>query len=433
MCAGQIAVAFLKAQQEAAFLALFLKHGDLLTDILKSGQDVHHLDAVALCNHISQWCGYNGFNCNRFLWHGSMCNTLFCNIVKHQHTDLISSWKHILSMMIYRNTNAVCVWVGCQNQVTVYLLAQLNTKLQGCFFFRVWVWTGWEFAIWTLLFPYNCDIFNAHLAQNTANQFISSTVKRSVYYLEAALSYRSFVDSQGEYLVQILVYQFIGYVLDHTGAQTFIQRHLLDTIKNITFCCIFQHLCSSFRIQLAAFLVVSLVTIVLRWIVAGSNHDTSTAFELTNCKRKGWSWHQFFKQICLYAICCKDTCGHPCKQITFNTAVISNRNGWVFILFVDIVSHTLSCQCDCINIHPVSSHTQNTAQTCCSKFQHTDKAFFDFLFVSLDLNHFCDQVRIFQLFFFPNFISFQIVHRNPPFLILMGVLRISLFSKTIQN
>ena len=63
-----------------------------------------------------------------------MCNTLFCNIVKHQFTPiLVSGWKHILSMMIYRNTNAVCVRVSCQNQVTVYLLAQLNTKLQGCF------------------------------------------------------------------------------------------------------------------------------------------------------------------------------------------------------------------------------------------------------------------------------------------------------------
>ena len=43
----------LKAEQEAVFLALLLQQGDLLTDVLEAGEDVDHLDAVALGDHVS--------------------------------------------------------------------------------------------------------------------------------------------------------------------------------------------------------------------------------------------------------------------------------------------------------------------------------------------------------------------------------------------
>ena len=43
----------LKAEQEAVFLALLLQQGNLLTDVLEAGEDVDHLDAVALGDHVS--------------------------------------------------------------------------------------------------------------------------------------------------------------------------------------------------------------------------------------------------------------------------------------------------------------------------------------------------------------------------------------------
>lgn len=53
MAAGHVAVTLLKAEQEAVFLALLLQQGDLLTDVLEAGEDVDHLDAVALGDDVS--------------------------------------------------------------------------------------------------------------------------------------------------------------------------------------------------------------------------------------------------------------------------------------------------------------------------------------------------------------------------------------------
>ena len=53
MAAGHVTVTLLKAEQEAVFLALLLQQGNLLADVLEAGEDVDHLDAVALGDDVS--------------------------------------------------------------------------------------------------------------------------------------------------------------------------------------------------------------------------------------------------------------------------------------------------------------------------------------------------------------------------------------------
>ena len=138
--------------------------------------------------------------------------------------------------------------------------------------------------------------------------------------------------------------------------------------------------------------------------------------DLSDCKGKGWGRHQFFEQVRFDTVCCKYSCSNAGKQVALDAAVISNRNGWVFILLFYIVCHALCCQRNCINIHAVGSDTQHAAQTSGAKLQHLDKTFFDLLVVALDLLHFRNEIQVFQLFGLPDIIAIEIVHGASSFL-----------------
>ena len=112
MTAGHIAVAFLKAQQEAVFFALLLQQGNLLADVFKTGEDVDHLDAVAFGNHICQRGGHNGFDSDWIFRHGSLCDALLCNIVEHQHADFVAGRQDVLAVVIDRDAATVRIRIG---------------------------------------------------------------------------------------------------------------------------------------------------------------------------------------------------------------------------------------------------------------------------------------------------------------------------------
>ena len=79
--AGQVAITFLEAENEAIFLSLFLQKLNLLSDPLKSGQGMAKLDAVILCHLIRKGSTYNGLYRHRSFRQGTLVLTAFRNII----------------------------------------------------------------------------------------------------------------------------------------------------------------------------------------------------------------------------------------------------------------------------------------------------------------------------------------------------------------
>ena len=78
---GQVAIAFLEAENEAIFLSLFLQKLNLLSNPLKSGQGMAKLDAIVLCHLIRKGGTYNGLYRHRSFRQGALVLTAFRNII----------------------------------------------------------------------------------------------------------------------------------------------------------------------------------------------------------------------------------------------------------------------------------------------------------------------------------------------------------------
>jgi len=209
--------------------------------------------------------------------------------------------------------------------------------------------------------------------------------------------YRCLADTQCKDAVEILVDQLVGDILNHAAAQTLLQGNLFDPIKDVGLAGKFQHLGSSLRVQLAAVVAVCLVAVVLGWVMAGGDNDAGAAMQLANGKGQGRGRHQFLEEISLDSVCSKDAGGHTGKQVALDAAVISDGNRWIFIFFVDIIRHALGSQSNGVDVHAVGAYAKDAAQTGGAEFQHFYKAFFNFIVVSFDVDHFCNQVRVLQL------------------------------------
>ena len=78
---GQVAIAFLEAENEAILLSLFLQKLNLLSNPLKSGQGMAKLDAVILCHLIRKGGTHNGLYRHRSFRKGALLLTAFRNVV----------------------------------------------------------------------------------------------------------------------------------------------------------------------------------------------------------------------------------------------------------------------------------------------------------------------------------------------------------------
>ena len=185
--ASQITIAFFKAKDIAVFFALFFQETNLFADELEARQNFNQFYTISLADCFYNVSGNDGLYCNRMLRHRALLNTLFADIFQQHCTNFITG-EQCISALSIRNgdANTVSVWVSCQQQIRLYLVAVLQTELQCFPNFRVRIRTGGKVAVWIFLFLDNGHFLNADAVQNGANRLVSSAVQRGVDNLQTA-------------------------------------------------------------------------------------------------------------------------------------------------------------------------------------------------------------------------------------------------------
>ena len=143
VCAGQVAVAFLKAEDIAVRVPLGFQLADLFTDELKAGQGAAQLHTVFFCHRRCHIGGNDGRYCHGVGGHRALRHTGAADVIQQNDAHLIAGNQAVAALAIrHGGAAAVAVRVGAQQQIGVNFVAQLQAFLHSFADFRVRVRAG---------------------------------------------------------------------------------------------------------------------------------------------------------------------------------------------------------------------------------------------------------------------------------------------------
>ena len=289
ICTDQTAIALFKAEKISS-LSTVLKSQDLLTDKLKSCQNLNEINAIAFCNGICQIAGNNCLDQSAVLRKASVyCSALSDLIVCKKTAGHISCQVMVFAVFIfYAHTQTVCIRICGKNKIRIHFFCKLQTEFKGFGCFRIRIAYCRERAVRKLLLLNNIYVFKAQLLQDPSCRNISGSVKRCINDLQV------FALCLNGILMDHLFFQ-----LFHIGIVNLLTDHF---IKACFFCLSLVHGFYSIpvgdrlylshdsgvmrRSDLSAVLPVYLVSIVFRRVMAGSDINSRNTAKVTDCKRK---------------------------------------------------------------------------------------------------------------------------------------------------
>ena len=166
VAAGQIAVAFLKAEKEPLRVSLSLQTGDLFTNVLEAGEHLAHLHAVVRRHGIRHGGGNDAAHGYRVLGHPSQLQPGAAEVIQQQYAHLIAGDEPRLAVMQDGGAYPVAVGIGGQQQIRAPLFRQLQPQLHRLQDLRVGIGAGGKVAVGLFLLRYHGDIGVAHAAQH---------------------------------------------------------------------------------------------------------------------------------------------------------------------------------------------------------------------------------------------------------------------------
>jgi hypothetical protein len=120
-----------------------------------------------------------------------------------------------------------------------------------------------------------------------------------------------------------------------------------------------------------------LKAIINWWIMAGSNHHSSSGLVIANAKRQHRGRSEATKYIGLNLVCCKNTCNFTGKLFGKISRIIRN-NCRIFLIrkmCLNNIGHGLSCTSNVITIDSILSHTHRGTQPSCAELKISIKTF----------------------------------------------------------
>ena len=153
-----------------------LQPQDLLADILKSGEDIHHLKTIGFGQPIDHGGRHNCLDHNGILGHGTQLDAGAGDVIGQQHADLVSGQKQIAARMRYCNAHTVAVRVGGQQQIRLVGFTQIQALLQRFPDFRIGIGAGGEVAVRQFLLLHRDDIPDTDAVENRPHAHISGAV-----------------------------------------------------------------------------------------------------------------------------------------------------------------------------------------------------------------------------------------------------------------
>ena len=413
VCAGQVAVAFLKAEDVAFGMALGLQEADLLTDELEAGQGTAQLHAVLFGDGGGHVGGHDGSHGHGVLGHCAIANAGAADVVKQQHTHLVAGDEPVAALAVrHGGTHAVAVRVGAEHQVGLYGVAQLQAGLHGLADLWVGVGAGGEGAVRLLLLGHHGDLGHAHAVQQHLDRFQTGAVQRRVDQFEFG---DIVAGAQGQYgiheVAQTLVVDPDDLVCGHGGVKV----GQLDGIEVIVLVDSSQHGIGGFQRDLAAVGTIDLVAVVLGGVVAGGHADARAAAQIAHSPGQRRGGLQPGVQVGGDAVGGQHAGGLAAEQLALVAAVVADGYFFRQACGVDVVRQALGGAADGVDIHAVAACADDAAQTACAKGQVAVKAVVDGIGITPDAVQFGEQVRILHCAGAPEVKQFCIGHGRMSF------------------
>ncbi len=195
--------------------------------------------------------------------------TLHCHLyepVHHEDAHLIAGKQDVLTAVGNRGAETVGIGVGGNDQIGLDLVSKLQCQLQGLAELGVGVLAGGEVSVRILLLGHDLHVVDADLLEDAGHALHAGAVERGVDDL-VALGCLEAGDGDLLYVLDEGVQNLLGSPLDKALLQALVEVHHLYSTKDGRLCDGGRDLVSSFIGNLAAVVVVDLVTVVLGGVV----------------------------------------------------------------------------------------------------------------------------------------------------------------------
>ena len=182
--AGEIAIAFLKAEEEG-MAAGILELLNLFADKLEARQRVEQRHAEVLADGARQLGGHDALD------HGAVGRQLALrlfaaeDVVEHQAADLIAGQQAEAAVLLaHRHAQTVAVRVGAEDGVRAHLVGQLDGQREGGGVLRIGHFDGGEIGVGRLLLLDHAHVGDADFAQDAAHGHVAAAMDGGVDDLE---------------------------------------------------------------------------------------------------------------------------------------------------------------------------------------------------------------------------------------------------------
>ena len=363
--ARKVAVALLKAKDEALDAPLVGEAGDDIADVLKAGEAATQLKAVLGSQRVHHGGGYDGGHGNLV---GEVLATLgahLADVVEEHDTHLVAGDELVVIARLAGNANAVGIGVGREQQVGMHLLAHVDALLHGLANLGVGVRAGGEVPVGVGLFGHHGDIGHAGALEHGRHRDEAGTVERRVHQLERSLGHllvREVGDGLGEHRVVVGHEHGVVDPVDDAVLGGLLKVGGLHAVEGVGLGDGGGDGRSSLARDLATVGTIGLVAVVGSRVVGGRHADTARAVQVAGGPRERGNRRDLGVDVGLHAVGSQNGGRHAHEEVALVAAIARDGNARVLEVFHQVVRKALRGATDGVDVHAVGARAQRAAQ-----------------------------------------------------------------------
>ena len=354
--------------------ALF-QSADHLADELEAGENIDRFNVIVRRDLFRQVHRHNRLDKNRMCRHFTVPRPLRTDIVQQQQADLVSGKQLIIPVGgPHRNSAAVAVRIGCQQQVSVLTSGILQAQRHRLPDLRVRIRAGWEVPVGLSLLFHHGNVGESAFLQRAGNRLQSRSVQRAVDYGNITVNSVSVEDRLGLHFFDKRRQDFLSDIPDASGLQRVLKISALHIPENIQAVDFRKDACRGFRRDLTAIRSVNLVAVVFGRIVRCRDHHAGRGPEPAHGKADGRHWQKLRPEMDRDAIGGKHSCRRSGKNVAFDPTVVADHNA---CSLAQGIGQSLARLGNDIDIHPIGPRADHAAQAARAKGQIAIERVFD--------------------------------------------------------
>jgi len=364
---------------------------DLLADELEARQGLLRLDAVLAGDLFAQVAGDDGIEHDRVLRHGLLLRALAQDVLQQHRSGLVAGHHDVLVALLDADAHAVGIRVADQDDVRLFAGAVFQRQLIGARLFRVGSRRVGEVRIRRALLKHRNHMVAGALQQR-ADRNVGGAVLRREDDLEMVL-----VDIRIQLDGQDVPVVFLIDILADDGDQLFLLGRVVGADGKLVGdrVDLGDDGVRQSRNQLAAFLIVELVAVVLLRVVAGGDHDAAAALLKARRERQFRRRPQAFKHVAADAVAGQHGGGVKGELEGIMAVVVADGHAGLLGLCaqaVDIHRKAFRGLADRVNVDAVGAGAHDAAHAGRAEFNVRIERVADFLFIHA--LHFAAQIRV---------------------------------------